>query len=79
LKNETLGRTNNIIFYTFQPLASEEDIQEAFSADGTTVFKKSFSIELVKESAGIDENDNDILSLTSSLFVSFMMAADLVV
>jgi hypothetical protein len=37
------------------------------------VFKKSFSIELVKESAGTEENDNDILSLAISLFVSFMM------
>ena len=37
------------------------------------MFKKSFSIELVKESAGTEENDNDILSLAISLFVSFMM------
>lgn len=37
------------------------------------MFKKSFSIELVKESAGTEENDNDILSLTISLIVSFMM------
>jgi hypothetical protein len=37
------------------------------------VFKKSFSIELVKESAGTEENDNDSLSLAISLFVSFMM------
>lgn len=37
------------------------------------MFKKSFSIELVKESGGTEENDNDILSLAISLFVSFMM------
>jgi hypothetical protein len=37
------------------------------------VFKKSISIELVKESAGTEENDNDSLSLAISLFVSFMM------
>ena len=37
------------------------------------MFKKSFSIEPVKESAGTEENDNDSLSLAISLFVSFMM------
>ena len=43
------------------------------------MFKKSFYIELVKESARTEENDNDSLSLAISLFVSFMMQADLVV
>ena len=37
------------------------------------MFKKSFSIELVKESVGTEENDNDILSLAISLIVSFMV------